>query len=326
MDQNLLTWCVLAPASVAVLGSIGCWWIDRKSIPGAVADNDEKAFGQDAKQALSLSSAVLAFAWWVAICAGLYSSDSLALWPDEAWARVVWPILAAAVFVSPHFKPRVELTSTRQRVGSDTPGLWVLVGLIAVVAASLVMPTGEGWSDMVSLHQPWIAAVTSSTACNSFALYQMSQGGQMSHRGQVSQGGQMSHRGADRWLPLVMLAALASPAIICASAYGALAQTCLAAIVATSVIAAFAAAGKLLVPASLIVPCSLFAATMIAAGRFYSYAEVAPGAYGLALFTPAIIALVDRIFTDKSSAIRIAIAATTAIVIDGFIAYRFLLS
>jgi len=304
MDQNLLTWCVLAPASFAVLGSLCGWWIDRKLVSGAECQSDG--------QTLSLSSGMIACGWWAAICAGFYSSDSVALWPEEAWARALWPVLAAAIFVSPHFKPSGipsdAVFSPNHSVRSDTPGLWVLVSLIAVATASLVMPTGEGWDDMIPLHQPWIAAVALATICNSFALHRMSQ------------------RGANRWLPLVMLAGLASSTLICASAYGALAQACFAAIVATAVIAIFSAGGKLLAPAALILPCSLFATTMIAAGRFYSYAEIAPGDYAIAMFAPAIIALVDRIFTNKSPALRISIAATTAIAIVGYIAYRFLLS
>ncbi len=302
MDLMIFKWCVLAPAALAVVGSLAC-----QSTCGVIRSaNDSPVTFQNAAIP-SMESAIIALSWWFAICIGIYSSGTLSLWPEDAWPKIVWSTLAAAVLVSPQFMP-MSASSSREKAGSDRPGLWVLVGVIAIAAASLAMPNGDGWSDMLPLHQTWIAAVAMSTIFNTWALYRM------------------ARRNAERWLPLVLLAGLACPMLIGAAAYSALAQACLAAIAATSVIAIFAVAGRLHVTAALILPCALFTTTMIAAGRFYSYAEISPVDYGIALFAPSIIALIDRIITHQSTIIRVVVAATVGSCLVGFIAYRFLLS
>jgi len=244
---------------------------------------------------------MLAVSWCVSVALSLQASDSidaLANVDEDAWPKVIWPMLAVAICVSPH-----AITKLRRE-----PGLWVLGGISSVSAASVVMPNGDGWTDMLPLHQPWIAAVTVAATCNMWALHRM------------------ANHGAERWLMLVILAGLACPAMIGASTYGALLQACLSAIITTIVMAIFAGFGRLTVSPAIVFPSTLFMATMIASGRFFSYADVPPGAYGLALLAPSLVALADRMVTQRPVAVRIAVAAGTAILIVGFVAYRFLVS
>ncbi len=284
-DTPTLVWCLAVPLAIALVGVLVCWKIETQST-GAV---DRQ----------SLCSILLASAWWIAVSLGLLASNSLDLslfHPDEFWAALSWPMLAAVILVSPHAAMPLR----------DAPGLWVIVGMVATCAAALCMPTGESWSDMVPLHQPWIAAVTIAAIANTWALHRM------------------SHRGADRWLPLVILASLACPTIIGASDYSALVQTCLAATMATLVIAVASAIRLTKVPVAVVFPAMLFCAVMIAAGRFYSYDDIPPRVYGLALFAPSLIGLADRLVSDQPVVVRVLVAFVTASSIVGWLAYRFL--
>lgn len=288
-DTASWIWCIVVPTMVSAIACLFGWRY-RRGTDGDVAT-----------VRATVASTVVALAWCVAVALSLQASDSFRMlldFQEDAWPQVIWPMLAVAIFISPH-----SLTPRR-----NESGLWVLVGISGVVAASVVMPTGDGWADMLSLHQPWIAAVSIAAICNTWALHRM------------------LSRGAERWLPLVILAGIACAAIIGAAAYGALLQTCVGAICATSVIAIFAGLGWLPSSAAIIFPSVLFIVTMVASGRFFSYADVPAGAYGLSLFAPSMIALSDRLVTHHRDIIRIAMAAVTAILIVGLIAYRFLIS
>lgn len=288
-DTATLIWCIVVPAIISTTACVICVRFLRG------------ADGETTAARSSFLSGLLAVAWTVSVALSLQASDSinaLTSFDEDAWPKVIWPMLAVAICVSSHAVTRL----------CREPGLWVLVGIGSVSAASLVMPSGDGWTDMLPLHQPWIAAITIAATCNMWALHRM------------------ANHGAERWLMLVILAGLACPAIIGAAAYGALLQTCLAAIITTIVIASFAGFGRLPFSPAVIFPSVLFMATMLASGRFYSYADAPPGDYGIALFAPALIALADRMVLRRRVAVRIAVAAATAMLIVGFVAYRFLIS
>lgn len=210
------------------------------------------------------------------------------------------------MIVLPMLVSVVLLSSQARSKHRSTPGLWALVGMIAVGAAALAMPIGEGWEDTLPLHRTWAAAIAISVIGNSWSLDRMSQ------------------RGADRWLLLVVLAGLGCAAIVGAASFASLVECCVAAIVATVVLSVFAAWGKLPAPSAIIFPSALFSACMIASGRFFSYAEIPALAYGIALASPSLIAFSDLLVAKQSVVVRIVFAALTASVIVAGLGYRFL--
>lgn len=291
MSFDLQTWFVFiaVPFGIVMIGAGTCWNVDhgaRERAPTA------------SSPVVRWSSVTLAFAWWLAAAVTVFASAAPAWWAVEGWPKSVWPMLAGVALTA------VQWNTSR----GDFPLRWVVFGWIAVAAAFLAMPLGESWADMQSLHRPWMAAITLAITCNAFALHLMAQ------------------RGTQRWLPLVILASLACPAIIGAASYSALLQACLGAIIATSAIAIVALTGRLPTSPAIMFPSVLFMAPMVAAGRFYSYAEVPPFAYGIALFAPTLIALADRLVVDRATSVRVATSASAAILIVGITTYQFLLS
>ena len=95
---------------------------------------------------------------------------------------------------------------------------------------------------------------------------------------------------------------------------------------ATLVTAVFTAYGLIPSGSGLIFPSMLFAATMIAAGRFYSYDDVQLSVYALAIFAPGIVAWSDRCVVTRSGLVRVSVAGFVAISIVMWMAYRFLIA
>ncbi|MGV3486410.1 MAG: hypothetical protein ACO1RT_18480 [Planctomycetaceae bacterium] len=292
LDLHALLACVVIPAAIALLASWIAWRLDRRE--GAGSSGSEKP----PQATRVLSSLVLATGWWLAVTIGVLGAEEPALWPDDGWPKIIWPMLASVLLVAP-------LWNTSW---GTTPGAWVVFAWIAIVAASLAMPLGDGWADMVPLHRNWMTAISIAATANALSLFWMAQ------------------RAAQRWLPLVILAGLACPAISGAASYSALFESCLAAIVATAVIASFAALGLIPSSAAIVFPSVLFMATMVAASRFRSYDDVPAVAYGLAFFAPSLIALADRLVAKRSPAVRIAVAAAAALLLVGATVYQFLVS
>jgi hypothetical protein len=294
-DTPTLIWCIAVPALIALLGSLTSRWIAKRS-------QSETTLPAE----LTLSASL-----WFAIAVAVYgrehlTSERFPLWSDDAWATVIWPLFVGIMLVSPRATSRICASGT----------LWILMAIVAVIGAAVVMPTGDGWADVLPLHRPWIAGVATSTILNTYLLHVIA------GRGMVN--GQEA--GAGRWLPLILLAGFACAAIIGASAYGALFEICLAAIASASVIALFAGLGWLTTSPAIIFISTLFSASMIAAGRFYSYAEVPAWAYLLALFAPSIIAVPDFFVWRRSAWVRVSIAAVVAMAVVSTVAYSFLVA
>jgi hypothetical protein len=190
------------------------------------------------------------------------------------------------------------------------------MAIVAVIGAAIVMPTGDGWADALPLHRVWVAGITASTLLNSLLLHRLADRDRA--RGPLP--------GAGRWLPLIILASFANAAIIGAAAYSALFEICLAAIASVAVIALFAGLGWIVTSPAIVFLSMLFSASMIAAGRFYSYAETPPFAYLLALFAPSIIAIPDLFLLNRSIWVRVATSALIASVVVSTVAYCFLVA
>ena len=68
-------------------------------------------------------------------------------------------------------------------------------------------------------------------------------------------------------------------------------------------------------------PVVLFSASRIAAGRFYTYEDHPIWLYGLMLFAPSVIALVDVPLERGSTVMRVAIALITSLLLLGCVAW-----
>lgn len=292
-DTSALIWCIAAPAGIMSCAAIVCWWVSL-----AMSGKQASRTGFESTWCLTLTSTALAFAWWLSVAVSVNGFNWLYPWTEEAWSRIVLPLLGGVFLAS------------AQSIGSlrNQPALWIVFGWLAVVSATLVMPSGDAWNDMLPLHRPWIALISIGATFNAIALYRM------------------ADRNTDRWFANVILAGLACPAIIGAATYGALFQICLAAMVATLSIAVFAAFGLVSNGSAIIFPSVLFTTAMVASGRFYSYAELPLSAYGLAIFAPGLIAISDWCVRNSSVVVRLAVAGVVATSIVIFIAYRFLIA
>jgi len=236
-----------------------------------------------------LAPAVLGLGWSLAVLAGLVGwriagdVETSFLWPEDFWQRGYISLFAAALL----------LGTTSWSPVRRAPARWVAAGLLAMVTASLSLPSGEGWEDALPAHQGWGLMLGGSCLLGFCAV------------------DQLAARGADRWLPLVVLAMLAGPMFVAATTYGALAQWTLAAIAATLPCILFAAAGRLRhgVVVGFAYPGVAFATAMIAAGRFFSYENQPWWTYlGMLLVAPA-VALVDRGLPAGKTWTRVIVAA-----------------
>lgn len=280
---------VVIPAGIALAASIVCWRIDHPSKPSVTSAS---------MLPRRLSSTILACAWWFTVVLSVFAADKPMLWSEDAWPKMIWPMLASVLLVAPHWNAKLL----------HSPAMWIVFGWIAIIAAILAMPIGEAWADTQPLHQPWIAAILIAANFNAVAVHRMAQ------------------RGAQRWLPFAILAGLVCAAFVGASSYRALFETCLGAIVVTAMFAMFAASGWLPAGPAILFPSALFSSTMIAAGRFYSYDEVPAFAYGLALFAPGLVALADGLVANKSIAIRVGLTTFAGLSLVCATAFLFLVS
>ena len=247
---------------------------------------------------------ILAIGWAIAVIASLVghrivSGDESSLaWPDDFWQRGYWGVALAAVL----------LGATTVRTLADSGGRWVVAALILFATAAIGMPSGEGWEDMIPLHRGWMVLLGSSGLVGSWSLERMAVRRPTELRDCC---------GIDRWFPLVILATLAGPMFVAATTYGALVQWTLAAISATAVCVAFAAAGRLPGAVGIVYPSAVFAMVMVSAGRFYSYEDHPWWSYvGLLWVGPAVSFtdwLVVRWLAGRRPLVRMMVAATVSI-------------
>lgn len=236
-----------------------------------------------------LAPAVLGFGWSLAVLAGLVGwriageYESSFLWPEDFWQRGYLSLFAATVLLATTTWPPVR----------RAPARWVSAGLLAMVIASLSLPSGSGWEDALPAHQGWGLMLGGACLLGFWAV------------------DRLAARGSDRWLSLVVLAMLAGPMFVAATTYGALTQWTLAAIAATLPCILFAAAGWLRhgVVVGFAYSAVAFATSMVAAGRFFSYENHPWWTYLAFLLVAPAVALVDRGLSERKTWTRIAVAA-----------------
>jgi hypothetical protein len=249
---------------------------------------------------------VVTVGWCMAVAVSLYGRQSKNFlpehfWPQEAWQQVLLPIAigsAALAWFAKH---------SRTVVNTDYDAVrWLTAGLAVTFTAMIAMPSGEGWTDTLPLHRFWIGAIISSGLVNLWLLHRR------------------STRGAERWVMWVALASLGSPAILAASAFAGLAEWVVAAIVSTLVMAIAASWRAASSIWCALYPAVLFSAAAIASGRFYTYEDHPAWIYGVMLFVPSLISIVDALLEKRPTALRVGIALTISLSLIGCVAWTVL--
>ena len=183
----------------------------------------------------------------------------------------------------------------------------VVAGTLSCLTGMLVLPSGDAWSDTLPLHRCWMLSVTLSCLWNSYAI------------------DTMARRNAARWCLLTALAGLAVPFALAVATYGSLAEWTLSMLVATLLAVIAASTGWL--PAAWVAAFPIIAGGSIitASARFYSYQDHPLWVYGVALFTPSILATIDCSMASRPTKLRIAVSALAAITMIGTCIWKVLL-
>ncbi len=290
MEQQILLWCVIAPAILSLAFVVLSIAVSSKAVSSKISSLAPRCCGFDCTT--SIQSLLVTFGWCLAVAVALFARQSKSwmpdhTWPQEAWQQVVLPITLGSLLLALIANQSTRLAEVR----------WVVAGIAVTLVAMIAMPSGDGWSDMVPVHRFWMGAIITSGLFNLWLL------------------DRMARRGADRWVMWVALAGLGSPTILAASAFAGLAEWFVAAIVATSVVAIATSLQKSTVIWCVLYPVVLFSGAGVAAGRFYTYEDHPIWLYGLMLFAPSVIALVDVPLERRSTVIRVVIALVTSLLV-----------
>ncbi|MEX0818185.1 MAG: hypothetical protein WD070_01290 [Pirellulaceae bacterium] len=242
----------------------------------------------------TVAALIACLGWSAAVLVGLAARHEWQWLPHEFWQQSFWAVLAAAVF----------LGGTTAADAAEHPWRLAAAGVLAVATAWLAMPMGEGWEDMLPLHRNWMAAVTASCLLNSWAI------------------DRLARTEARRWVLWIVLAGLAGPFALAAATYGALSEWTLSALAATVSFAVIAVAPSATSLWSVAFPALFFSAAMTAATRFYSYEDHPWWLYGIALFSPLLIAVADIPLRNRATRWRVLTAAVFAAVLVGVCVWR----
>ncbi|KLU01482.1 putative transmembrane protein [Rhodopirellula islandica] len=280
METQILLWCVLTPAILSLAFVIGAWAILRSKL--TIAPD-------------RLPAILAVIGWSIAVSACMLARQDL-VWPAlDAWQVVLAPIFVSSLLLAgcPWAPALTNATDSKSNAGL----WWLIAGLGSVATAMWSMPTGEGWTDMLPLHRPWMASVAGAALINVWSL------------------DRMRRTGAAPWILWVGLAGLVAPTLLAASAYGGLAEWMVSALVATTVFAIAAA----LLPESkigrLFPAVLLLAASTTATGRFYTYEEHPAWLYGLILLLPTCVSIPDAWLQNQSTTVRVCTAVSVAVVL-----------
>ncbi|MEO9594361.1 hypothetical protein [Rhodopirellula bahusiensis] len=282
METQILLWCVMTPAILSLAFVIGAWAFQRSKL----------TVGQERVPAI-----LAVLGWSAAVAACMLARQELDWSALEAWQIVVAPLFVSSLLLAgcswaPAKDPSID--------AKNHFGFWWLVaGLGSITTAMWTMPTGDGWTDMLPLHRPWMASVAGATLINIWSL------------------DRMRRNGAASWVLWVALAGLVAPTLLAASAYGGLAEWMVSALVATFV---FAIAASLMSKSNigrLFPAVLLLAASTTATGRFYTYEEHPAWLYGLILLLPTCISIPDVCLQNKSTFLRVFTAALIAVILLG---------
>ncbi|QDT06067.1 hypothetical protein K227x_44740 [Rubripirellula lacrimiformis] len=290
-EQSIVVGNVVVPALIGLVACVIAALISGRTsaAPNGIADATSPL-----RPRSLIAAAVIAIGWLAAVTVSMSMRQGWQWWPEDAWRQAVWPLLAWTVW---------GIAATAPQVRSK-PEYWILAGLLAGVTALRAMPADESWADTFPFHRTWMMAILASCLVNIRIVDRVSQ------------------RGGSRWSLLIALAALGGPMALAASAYASLSEWAMSIIVATAVIA-IAGIAFARIPAWVVAPATLAsAAGLVAAGRFYSYEEHPTWLFGLLLFGPAIVGVVDGLIDTKSTTVRVVVAGAMSGAIVAISAYQ----
>jgi len=281
MDASIWLACGLIPTTIVLAA---CLLADRRS-----------DLSVSRHPGFAITASVIGLAWGFAILAALIGwrivrgEPWFVAWPDDFWQRGYLPVLMAAALLAP-------LTGIAWR---DSGRRWVIAGLLAMLTATISLPTGERWEDTLAHHRGWGLLLATTCLLGFWSC------------------DRLATRDSDRWFPLVLLASLAGPMFVAATTYSALAEWTMAAIFATLPAVVLAGCGRLRhgVAVGLAYPVVAFATVMTAAGRFYSYEDHPWWSYAAMLLVGPAVVAIDSFLTGRSQWLRVATAAVVAIAV-----------
>ena len=240
-------------------------------------------------------AAIIAVTGWIAaVAVTLVGRQDIGLWPEESWQRSLWPIAVSSLILAFTLPLSLRRNETR----------WLLCGLGAAATAWLTIPSGEGWDDLQSLFPLAMLAITTSCLLNSWSLFQLG-----------------AFRDGQSWVLWIALAGLGAATILAASAYGGLAEWLVDGITATFVYAIYSLLTNRAQLWAAIFPATFLAAAGTVSGRFFTWEEHPIWTYGLILFLPTLLTIVDLPLSNRRMATRIIVTAIAAVILLGILAW-----
>jgi hypothetical protein len=182
--------------------------------------------------------------------------------------------------------------------------LMLVTGGVSVLG-SMLMPRGEAWADLFSLHATWAPLVIAATILNYLVLHRLAE------------------RGGERWVLWLTLAGIGGSLTLASSCYASLSEWGVAAAVMTLVAATTAS----FAPAFPVGVCVLFGMMSLglitATARFYTYDDHPSWAYGTTLFLPAIVGTLDVWWPAGRTVLRPLVAAVLSSVAVGILFWAY---
>ena len=153
MQQDILLWCVAAPAIISLAFVVFPVVISRPWCKNGCVPRWQ--------------GLLACVGWCVAVTVTLVARQNVSWWPTEAWQQVIWPIACTSLALG-------WLSGEGER---ERNVRWMIAGIGTSVVAMLAMPSDDGWTDVLPLHRYWMAATSVSGLLNMWMLDRMARNG-----------------------------------------------------------------------------------------------------------------------------------------------------
>lgn len=309
-DATVAVWCVVTPAAIVLVAAAIARRVARRR--GGESSGDVAGV-PETHRTEAAAGTLIAAGWWLAVTISVAGRRGLDGWPEDAWQRTLWPILAFGVWLAASRTGVAGPSSpgSDSANGSDFPnhgGRWVGAAVLASLLGAVAMPGGDGWADAIPLHRYWLPAVLAAALVNAWVI------------------DRLAGTGGDRWGLWVVVAALAAPVMLAAGTYGALAEWGIAAIFATLGLAVWQSIRPHVSMTAAAYPAIATSAALAASGHFYSFEEYPRWLTGLILFLPVIVVAVDRAVRGRPGWVRVIVAGIVAASIVAVVGWKLFLS
>lgn len=252
-----------------------------------------------AKQLGELGTSVLiGCGWWGALLVAHLILLPWVTWPEpsDAWKRM---LLCTVPFV---------LVLGLSQCCGEKPWRLLIAVLFASLGPWLVLPSGEGWKDIEAISAPWLACMIPSIVWNGWSMEQLAK------------------RDAGRWSNWVWIAALGASVAFALGVYATLAQWLLSVLAAVLGIGLVGMFRKNNWGAIISFPAAFVLAGSVAWNRFLSHSPEPWWVYGLVLFTPSLVAEIDRTAKLSKGWQRILLAGVLSAIPVGIVVLRLVMS